>query len=81
MKSKRFPPRHGGSGFPDGKVLTAAHLVQTADEIRVELDDSKTAKAWFIASEPAADMALLQLKDPASGKAHARLGVNGQGPI
>lgn len=53
-----------GSGVlisPDGKVLTAAHVVHTADEITVEFLDGTVVRATVIASEPEADVALLQL--------------------
>jgi S1-C subfamily serine protease len=53
-----------GSGVlisPDGRVLTAAHVVHTADEINVEFLDGTIVRATVIASEPEADVALLQL--------------------
>ena len=53
-----------GSGVlisPDGRVLTAAHVVHTADEINVEFLDGTVVRATVIASEPEADVALLQL--------------------
>ena len=54
-----------GSGVlisPDGKVLTAAHVVQTADAIEVEFLGGEKVMARVLASEPAADVALLQLE-------------------
>jgi S1-C subfamily serine protease len=54
-----------GSGVlvsADGKVMTAAHVVQTADEITVEFLTGETTRARVIASEPRADVALLQLE-------------------
>lgn len=53
-----------GSGVlisPDGKVLTAAHVVHTADEINVEFLDGTIVRATVIGSEPEADVALLRL--------------------
>ncbi len=53
-----------GSGVlisPDGKVMTAAHVVQAMDEINVEFLGGETVKAHVVASEPAADLSLLQL--------------------
>lgn len=47
-----------GSGVlisEDGKVMTAAHLVHTADEITVEFLDGEVMEARVIASEPEAD--------------------------
>src|SRR5260221_5306534 len=54
-----------GSGVlisPDGKVLTAAHVVQTADAIEVEFLSGEKLRARVVSSEPAADVALLQLE-------------------
>ena len=53
-----------GSGVlitPDGKVMTAAHVVHAMDEISVEFLGGETVKAHVVASEPAADLSLLQL--------------------
>jgi serine protease Do len=54
-----------GSGVlisPDGKVMTAAHVVHSMDEINVEFLGGETVKAKVVASEPAADLSLLQLE-------------------
>ncbi|HKN47597.1 MAG TPA: trypsin-like peptidase domain-containing protein [Candidatus Polarisedimenticolia bacterium] len=59
----------------DGQVLTAAHLVQAANEIAVDLLGGETIGARVISSDPAADVALLQLtKPPKSGTPIAPLG-------
>ncbi len=62
-----------GSGVlitPDGKVMTAAHVVHSMDEISVEFLGGETVKAQVVASEPAADLSLLQLaRVPAGAKA------------
>ena len=53
-----------GSGVlisPDGKILTAAHVVQTADAIEVEFLTGEKLSARVLSSEPSADVALLQL--------------------
>jgi S1-C subfamily serine protease len=53
-----------GSGVlvsKDGQVMTAAHVVQTLDEISVEFLGGETVTARVVASEPAADLSLLQL--------------------
>jgi serine protease Do len=53
-----------GSGVlisADGKVMTAAHVVHAMDEIDVEFIGGETVPARVIASEPAADLSLLQL--------------------
>src|SRR5215813_475364 len=61
-----------GSGVlisPDGKVMTAAHVVHAMDEISVEFLGGETVKARVVASEPAADLSLLQLERvPADAK-------------
>lgn len=54
-----------GSGVlisQDGKVMTAAHVVHAMDEISVEFLGGETVKARVVASEPAADLSLLQLE-------------------
>ncbi|MFI5325942.1 MAG: S1C family serine protease [Candidatus Rokuibacteriota bacterium] len=53
-----------GSGVlisADGKVMTAAHVVHAMDEINVEFIGGETVPARVVASEPAADLSLLQL--------------------
>jgi S1-C subfamily serine protease len=52
---------------PDGKVMTAAHVVHAMDEIDVEFLGGETVSAKVIASEPAADLSLLQLERVPSG--------------
>jgi serine protease Do len=54
-----------GSGVliaADGKVMTAAHVVDTMDEIHVEFLGGETVPARVVSSEPAADLSLLQLQ-------------------
>jgi serine protease Do len=66
-----------GSGVlvsSDGKVLTAAHVVQIADEITVQFLGGETASARVIASETRADVALLQLSRVPAGVQPARIG-------
>ena len=58
----------------DGKVLTAAHVVQIADEITVHFLGGETETARVIASEPRADLALLQLSRVPAGVQAARMG-------
>jgi S1-C subfamily serine protease len=53
-----------GSGVlisADGKVMTAAHVVHSMDEISVAFLGGETVSARVVASEPAADLSLLQL--------------------
>lgn len=54
-----------GSGFiisEEGEVITAAHLVQTADSVEVDLPNGKSHSARVVSSVPLADVALLQLE-------------------
>lgn len=54
-----------GSGVmidPTGLVLTAAHVVQTANSVMVEFLDGESIPARVVASEPVNDVALLQLQ-------------------
>jgi S1-C subfamily serine protease len=66
-----------GSGVlisADGKILTAAHVVQTMDEISVEVVGGDMVPAKVISSEPAADLSLLQLQRVPAGAKVATLG-------
>jgi S1-C subfamily serine protease len=59
----------------DGEVITASHLVQTANEVFVEFSGGEIISANIIASEPAGDVALLRLNSPPpSGATAAKLG-------
>src|SRR5262249_17949089 len=52
-----------GSGVlisSDGKVMTAAHVVHSMNEISVEFLGGETVSAKVVASEPAADLSLIQ---------------------
>ena len=46
----------------DGKVMTAAHVVHTMEDINVEFLGGETVRARVLSSEPAADLSLLQLE-------------------
>jgi len=73
-----------GSGVlisPDGKVLTAAHVVQIADEILVEFLGGESVPARVVASEARADLALLQLANVPTGVQPAKLGDSGRTQI
>ena len=65
-----------GSGVlisADGKVMTAAHVVHSMNEITVEFLGGETVSAKVIASEPAADLSLLQLERVPAGARVARM--------
>ena len=66
-----------GSGVlitADGKIMTAAHVVQTADKIAVEFQDGKLYPAHVVASSVRADLALLQLDQTPIMLSPAKLG-------
>lgn len=66
-----------GSGVlisADGKIMTAAHVVHAMDEITVEFLGGDTVAARVIASEPAADLSLIQLESVPAASKQARLG-------
>jgi serine protease Do len=58
----------------DGKVMTAAHVVHAMDEIFVEFLGGEMVPARVVASEPAADLGLLQLTHVPKGAQPAPLG-------
>ena len=66
-----------GSGVlisPENHVLTAAHVVEGADEILVKTHDGKTHTAELLFSEGSADIALLRFEEPDLSLPHATLG-------
>jgi len=67
-----------GSGVlisQEGDVMTAAHVVQTADRVFVEFSSGELIDAKIVGSEPAADVALLRLtRQPPPQAQVAKLG-------
>ena len=66
-----------GSGVlvsKSGKVITSAHLVNTADQINVKLLGGETVTARVVASAPFADVSLLQLESVPKEVVVAKLG-------
>ena len=60
-----------GSGIlisSDGQILTAAHVVQTAEDVKVVFKNNETIPAKIIATEKNADVALIKLVWPPSDK-------------
>jgi len=57
----------------DGHVMTAAHVVHSMDEISVQFLGGETVAAKVVASEPAADLSLLQLERVPPGVTVAKL--------
>lgn len=61
-----------GSGVlisDDGRILTAAHVVQTADKVLVEFPAGERVPARVLSSLPAVDLAMIQLTEPAPASA------------
>ena len=66
-----------GSGFlvdREGHVMTAAHVVQTADLVQVEFVDGNKVTAAVVASDPVKDVALIKLDTVPENIKPARLG-------
>ncbi|PKP24821.1 MAG: hypothetical protein CVU03_10825 [Bacteroidetes bacterium HGW-Bacteroidetes-2] len=58
-----------GSGViisSDGLILTAAHVVASANEVMVKLQNKSTYKADVLSSSSAGDVALIKLRNPPS---------------
>ena len=58
------PMRGQGSGFivsPDGYILTNAHVVDHANEVRVRLTDRREFKAKVIGADKESDVALIKI--------------------
>lgn len=68
-----------GSGVlisSEGHILTAAHVVRGAEEIKARTSDGHLRPAELLFSEATADIALIRLLTPAPELAHAELGVS-----
>jgi putative serine protease PepD len=58
-----------GTGFEidtKGHILTAEHVVSSADSIRVQFQDGSTAKATLVGSDKSTDTAVIHVDRPAS---------------
>jgi serine protease Do len=70
-----FESQSLGSGFiisPDGYILTNAHVVDSAEEITVKLNDKREFKAKVIGADRRTDVALIKIE--ATGLQAVRLG-------
>jgi len=84
MKKFKKGPGHGGpmmrptatgSGViisPDGLILTNAHVVKDAKEIRVNLSDKRSYDAKVVGADPESDIAVIKIN--ATGLPAAQLG-------
>ena len=57
----------------DGIILTAAHVIQTAETIEVQFADGETIPARVFSSEPYADIAAIKTERPPTGAVVAKL--------
>src|SRR5262249_15324403 len=64
----------GGLVSADGKVMTAAHVGHAVDEGVVRVLGGETVPARMVASEPSADLSLIQLTRIPKNAQPARLG-------
>ena len=72
---REYQNRSLGSGFiisADGYVLTNAHVIDSADEVVVKLNDKREFKARVIGADRLTDVALLKIE--ASGLPTVRIG-------
>ena len=75
--SRRVAAGSIGSGFlisSDGRIMTAAHVVQVADKITVKFVNGDEVPARVLASDPSADVALIQAESVPAGVTAAQLG-------
>ena len=64
-----FPPQQRvqrgiGSGFiisPDGRILTNAHVVEDADEVKVVLKDGRRFAGKVVGADPVTDVAVIDV--------------------
>ncbi len=64
-RQQRMPRQSGlGSGVlttPDGYILTNNHVIDGADQVRVELPDKRVFDAKVVGADPASDLAVLKI--------------------
>jgi serine protease Do len=58
----------------DGRILTAAHVVHSADKVSIELKDGRMLPASVISTVVAADLALVQIDEPPEDLIYVSLG-------
>ena len=78
-KSGESPGAVGGVGSgvlisADGRVLTAAHVVESADRVRVQFAGGVVVAARVVSSDPVADVAVLQVAQVPPGVVPVPLG-------
>lgn len=81
LNDTETPTQALGSGViidKSGLILTAAHVVDTANTIGVKLHDDSVIEADIVKSVPSADIALLRLKEVPENLKVAKLGDSGE---
>jgi serine protease Do len=83
-RQQRIPRQSGlGSGVlttPDGYILTNNHVIDGADQVRVELPDNRVFDAKVVGADPASDLAVLKIDAsglptvPIGDSSHVRVG-------
>ena len=81
--SKRGLQQQGGIGAgviidDKGLIMTAAHVVHTADKIQVKFVGGETVTAQVVSSVRGADLALLKVESLPSSAAVAKMGISDQ---
>jgi S1-C subfamily serine protease len=72
VKARRRVPGSGVLWSPAGTVVTADHVLERDDDVRVQLVDGRELAATVVGRDPSSDLAVLRL--PADGLAPAELG-------
>lgn len=78
------PAGNLGSGFlisGDGRIMTASHVVQVADELTVRFVTGEVVAARVLASDPGADVALIRAESVPAGIEPARLGNSNEAAV
>lgn len=78
MPPQQFEQRGAGSGFivdAEGHILTNNHVVEGADEVKVQLADDREFDAKVVGTDPATDVAVLKIE--AEGLDPIELGDSG----
>lgn len=73
-----------GSGFlisKDGRIMTAAHVVQVADRVAVRFVNGEVVEARVLVSEPSADVALIQAASVPEGIEPVRVGNSDEAQV
>jgi S1-C subfamily serine protease len=82
--ASRFSAGNLGSGFlisGDGRIMTASHVVQVADEVAVRFVNGEVVAARVLASDPGADVALIRAESVPAGIDPARLGNSDEAAV